>query len=105
MKNTFKSTKLWSTISCILIFQLIALEPFLPKVNEYLPTEYAFIGTLVLPSLVIFAKIIRDKGFLSSYLQSKGFVLSAPDKTEESNVAKEIIKDTVKKATKKSVKK
>lgn len=105
MKNTFKSKKLWSTIGALLIFQLIALEPFLPKINEYLPAEYAFIGTLVIPSIVVFAKVIRDKGFLTNYLNSKGYVLSTPEETEPSNVANEIIKDTVKKATKKATKK
>ena len=105
MKDTLKSKNLWGTIGVVMTFQLIAIEQYLPHINQYLPTEYAFIGTVILPTLIVFAKILRDQGILTKYLLSLGYTNNSSDVIKDVTLEQGNIKEEVKKATKKAVKK
>lgn len=64
MKDTIfrflKSKTFWT----IAILQLIAIEPFIPVIKDHLPTEMKYIGTVILPIAIVWAKVARDKGLL-----------------------------------------
>lgn len=104
MKDTLKSKNLWGTIGVVMTFQMIALEQYLPHINQYLPTEYAFIGTVILPSLIVLAKILRDQGILAKYLLSLGYSNTSAVEVTENSSEQGTVKEEVKKATKKAVK-
>lgn len=105
MKDTLKSKNLWGTLGVVMTFQLIAIEQYLPQINQYLPTEYAFIGSVILPSLIVFAKILRDQGILTKYLLSMGYSNAGAGEIKDVTPVQGAVKEEVKKATKKAVKK
>lgn len=71
MKNTIiealKSKVFWGIVT----LQVIAIEPFIPLIKQYLPAELSYITTLVLPVVILWAKVIRDKGILDDVKSSK----------------------------------
>lgn len=87
MKNTIleflKSKTLWA----VLTLQIIAIEPYLPLIEQHLPVEMGYVATLILPVAILWAKIIRDKGLLE----------------ELSKTTKKVVKSRAKKAVKKKV--
>lgn len=66
MKDTIfdflKSKAFWT----VLTLQVIALEPYLPMLKEYLPAEFGYVATLILPVAILWAKIFRDKDLIES---------------------------------------
>lgn len=70
MKNTIiealKSKVFWGIVT----LQVIAIEPFIPLIKQYLPSELSYITTLVLPVVILWAKVMRDKGILDDVKSS-----------------------------------
>lgn len=64
MKNTVLSFLKSKTFWTIAILQVIAIEPFIPAIKDFLPEEMKYIGTVVLPVAIVWAKVVRDKGIL-----------------------------------------
>lgn len=69
MKNTlvnffklFKSKTIWIIIG----LEILALEPYIPQLSAFLPENLAVIGSVVLPMLILAAKIARDRGLLNT---------------------------------------
>lgn len=92
MKNTLKSKTLW----IVLALELIAIEPYIPTIREFLPPELAILGSFVLPALILLAKIARDQGLLTT-------VLSQGDTAIKSDEIKTKAKKAVKKRVVKKV--
>lgn len=89
MKDTIfdflKSKTFWT----VLTLQVIALEPYLPLLKEYLPVEFGYVATLILPVAILWAKILRDKTLIDNM----------------TNKEKGIIKDVIKTKAKTEIKK
>mgnify|MGYP001159188652 FL=1 len=89
MKDTIfdflKSKTFWT----VLTLQVIAIEPYLPMLKEYLPVEFGYVATLILPVAILWAKILRDKALIDTM----------------TNKEKDIVKEAIKTKTKTEVKK
>lgn len=89
MKDTifsfFKSKTFWT----VLTLQIIAIEPYIPLLKEYLPVEFGYVATLILPVAILWAKILRDKALIENMTSKE----------------KDIIKDAIKTKAKTEVKK
>lgn len=96
MKDTvfdfLKSKLFWG----VLTLQIIAIEPYIPMIKEYLPAELGYISTLVLPVIILWAKVIRDKGVLDDVMKNK-------NKDDVKEAVKEVAKKKVKTEVKKKV--
>lgn len=91
MKNTILDFLKSKTFWAIITLQIIAVEPYVPMIKEYLPTELSYIATLVLPVAILWAKVIRDKGVLEAL------------NTKVKSSTKEVVKKKAKSAVKKKV--
>ena len=66
MKNTILDFLKSKTFWTVLTLQIIAIEPYLPLLKEYLPVELGYVATLILPVAILWAKILRDKALIDS---------------------------------------
>lgn len=64
IKRIGKSKTFWIAIA----LWIIALEPFVPQLQAFLPPNLAMIGSFVFPALIIFLKVLRDQGLLTTLL-------------------------------------
>lgn len=94
MKDTIlgylKSKTLWAVIT----LQIIAIEPFVPVIKEYLPEELKYVAGIIIPIAILWAKVIRDKG-----------ILNDENTKDENEPIKEAVKKKAKTAVKTAVKK
>lgn len=66
MKDTILDFLKSKTFWTVLTLQIIAIEPYLPLLKEYLPVELGYVATLILPVAILWSKIIRDKALIDS---------------------------------------
>lgn len=64
-KKFYKSKTLW----LVIVLWIIALEPFVPQLQTFLPPNLAIIGSFVFPSLILLLKVVRDQGLLMTLLK------------------------------------
>lgn len=91
MKNTILDFLKSKTFWTVLTLQIIAIEPYLPLLKEYLPVELGYVATLILPVAILWAKILRDKALIDSMTNV------------EKDKVKKVIKETAKSKIKKKV--
>lgn len=85
MKDTFKFLDIFKskTFWIVVGLELLALEPYLPQISQMLPEQFAAAGAIILPALILGAKVARDNGLLTL-----GKTASKSKKGVISNVAK-----------------
>lgn len=95
MKDTILKFAKSKTLWAILVFQLIAVEPYIPLIKETLPDELKYLATIILPISILWAKIIRDKKLLDEVNSNN----------DVEDIAKDVVKDVVKKKVVKKISK
>lgn len=91
MKNTILDFLKSKTFWTVLTLQIIAIEPYLPLLKEYLPVELGYVATLILPVAILWSKIIRDKALIDSMTNvEKGQVKKVITEKAKSKIKKKV---------------
>ena len=96
----FKSKTFWVVVG----LELLALEPYLPQISQMLPEQFAAVGAVILPALILGAKVARDNGVLNlgkTASKSRKGVIKDVAKTKAKEVATKRVTERAEKVIKK----